>query len=241
MCPCLFARCRYQEALAIGDEISAHYFDSLGPHNRVQLLIMRGVANFGLGEHKAAWQQTTEACALDDDAPCTHENPLGGGDPAIVARRYATMAGLGLGYVDDCRSIASEALEIAHKRNHEFTVAWALLGAAHISRETGRFADALSNGIEAIAICERYGFVARMGMVLLQIGAAYCRLGDTERGLGDIRRGLDLWRSTSSRFHMSYWLSDFAECLLRAQRYEEVTEHLKKQSKQLQKLTSVPM
>ena len=113
--------------------------------------------------------------------------------------------GLALGYVDECLPIVSEALEIAHKRNHAFTVAWALLIAAHIYRETGRFADALSNGNEAIALCEQYGFVARMGTVLMYIGAVYCRLGDTERGLADIRRGLDLWRNTSGRFHMSYF------------------------------------
>jgi tetratricopeptide (TPR) repeat protein len=134
---------------------------------------------------------------------------------------------VGLGYVDDCLSIASEALEIAHKRNHAFTVAWALLAAAHIYRETGRFADALSNGNKAIAICERHGFIARMGTVLLQTGAVYCRSGDTERGLSDMRRGLDLWRSASSRFHMSYWLSDFAECLLRSQKYEEADQVLR--------------
>jgi tetratricopeptide (TPR) repeat protein len=227
MGPCLFAACRYQEALEIGDEISAHSFDRLGPHNRVRLLTMRGVANFGLGEYKSAWQQTTAAFALDDETPCTHENPFGGGDPAIVARRYAIQSGLPLGYVDECLPIVREALEIAHKRNHAFTVAWALLNAAHIYRETGRFADALSNGSEAIALCERYGFVARMGTVLLYIGAAYCRLGDTERGLGDIRRGLDIWRSTSNQFHMSYHLSDFADCLLRAKKYDEADRALR--------------
>jgi tetratricopeptide (TPR) repeat protein len=66
-----------------------------------------------------------------------------------------------------------------------------------------------------------------MGTVLLYIGAAYCRLGDTERGLGDIRRGLDIWRSTSNRFHMSYHLSDFADCLLRAKKYDEADRALR--------------
>ncbi|HWX33463.1 MAG TPA: AAA family ATPase, partial [Steroidobacteraceae bacterium] len=227
MGPCLFAACRYRAVLEIGDEISAHSFDRLGPGNRVRLLTMRGIANFGLGEYKSAWQQTTAAFALDDETPCTHENPFGGGDPAIVARRYAIQSGLPLGYVHECLPIVSGALEIARKRNHAFTVAWALLNAAHIYRETGRFADALSSGSEAIALCERYGFVARMGTVLLYIGAAYCRLGDTERGLGDIRRGLDIWRSTSNRFHMSYHLSDFADCLLRAKKYDEADRALR--------------
>ena len=70
------------------------------------------------------------------------------------------------------------------------------------------------------SLCERYGFVARMGTVLLYIERRTAGLV-TERGLGDIRRGLDIWRSTSNRFHMSYHLSDFADCLLRAKKYDE--------------------
>jgi hypothetical protein len=59
-----------------------------------------------------------------------------------------------------------------------------------------------------------------MGTVLLYIERRTAGLV-TERGLGDIRRGLDIWRSTSNRFHMSYHLSDFADCLLRAKKYDE--------------------
>jgi hypothetical protein len=48
-----------------------------------------------------------------------------------------------------------------------------------------------------------------------------------ERGLMDSRRGLELWRSASSRFHMSYYLSDFADCLLRAKKYDEADRVLR--------------
>ena len=200
MGPMLFSGCRYQQVLKIGDELSTDYLDRLGPYTRVHLLVMRGIANAGVGEYKSAWEQTTAACALDDGMPCTHENPIGGGDPAIVARGYASMSGLALGYVDQCLSLVQEALGIARKRNHAFTVAWALLIAARTYREAGRFAEALSSANEAIACCEQYGFVARMGSVLMQTGGAYCRLGETERGLADSRRGLLFWRNTSGRF-----------------------------------------
>jgi class 3 adenylate cyclase/tetratricopeptide (TPR) repeat protein len=227
MGPLLFGGCRYRQVLKIADELASDKFNRLGPLTRVRLLLTEGVANFGVGEYKVAWEQTTRACALDDSMPCTHENPLGGGDPAIVARGYAMQSGLVLGYGDHCQSLVEDALGIARKRNHAFTVAWALLVAARFYNETGRFAEALSSGNEAIECCERYGFVARMGTVLLQTGAAYCRLGETERGLADSRRGLELWRKTSSRFHMSYFLSEFADCLLRANHYDEADRALR--------------
>jgi tetratricopeptide (TPR) repeat protein len=224
MGPLLFGGCYYRQVLKIGDELSSDYLARLGPQTRARLLLMLSIANFGVGEYKAAWDQTRAACALDIETPSTHENPFGGGDPAIVARGYASISGLTLGYVDDSLSLVREALEIARARKHAFTFAWALQAAARIYRATGRFAEALSIGDEAIATCEQYGFVARMGTVLLQTGAAYCGVGETKRGLADSRRGLALWRKTSSRFHMSFYLSDFADCLLRAREYEEADQ-----------------
>jgi tetratricopeptide (TPR) repeat protein len=239
--PLLFGSCRYQQVLKIARELTSEYLERLGPLTRVRLLVTEGIANVGVGEYKAAWEQTRAACALDDNMPCTHENPFGGADPAIVARGYATLSGLALGYLDQCLSLVHEALEIARKRDHAFTVAWAVLIAACTYREVGRFDEALSIGNEAIALCERYGFVARMGTVLLQTGAAYCRVGETERGLADIRRGLQLWRSTSSRFHMSFYLSEFADCLLRVKEYDEADRALAKPSRSLRKQTNALM
>jgi class 3 adenylate cyclase/tetratricopeptide (TPR) repeat protein len=227
MAPLLFGACRYQQVLTIGNELAVDYLEKLGPHTNVHLLLMRGVANYGVGEFKAAWEQTKAARALDDKIPCTHENPFGGGDPAITSRGYASLSGLALGYLDQCLSLVHEALEIARKRNHAFTVAWALFAKARIYRAAGRFDEALSSGNEAIALCERYGFVARMGTVLLQTGSVYCAVGETERGLAEIRRGLELWRSTSSRFHMSFYLSEFADCLLRVKEYDEADRALR--------------
>src|SRR5262249_2097363 len=153
--------CRDRQVLKIGDELSSDYLARLGPQTRVRLLLMLGIANFGVGEYKASWEQTRAACALDNETPSTQENPFGGADPAIVARTYAMTSGLTLGCVDDSLSLVREALEIARARKHAFTVAWALLAAARLYRATGRFAEALSFGEEAMATCEQYGFVAR--------------------------------------------------------------------------------
>jgi tetratricopeptide (TPR) repeat protein len=188
---------------------------------------MQGIANFGVGEYATAWEQTTTARVLDDQNPAALENPFGGADPAIVARGYASLSGLALGIVGDCLSLVQEAVTIARNRNHSFSLAWALLSASRVYNVAGRFGEALSFGKEANALCERYGFVARMGTVLLQTGAAYCGLGETQRGLADIRHGLDLWRRTSGSFHMSYYLSDFADRLLRSREYDEADRALR--------------
>ena len=200
MAPLLFGACRYQQkVLTIGNELATDYLERLGPHTSVHLLLMRGIANYGVGEFKAAWEQTKAAYALDDNMPCTHENALGGGDPAIIARGYASLSGLALGYLDQCLSLIREALEIARKRNHAFTVAWALFAAARIYRQAGRFDEALSSGNEAIALCERYGFRRPEWAPFCAADRERFTAPSEKRSAAwpDIRRGLQLWRTTS--------------------------------------------
>jgi class 3 adenylate cyclase/tetratricopeptide (TPR) repeat protein len=220
LAPLLFVGCHYQEALRALGEISGHSLDQLEPQIRVRLLTMSAVAKFGIGEYNTAWMQAAEAYALDDESPCTHRNPIGGGDPAIVARGYAGAVGGPLGRFDQCLSLGEAALAIARERGHAFTLAWALMSNARLQRLLGRFTDVLSLGNEAIGICERHGFHSRLGTVFMSTGSAYFGLGEIERGLTEIRRGLDLWRKTSG-FHMSWYLGDFADCLVRAEKYDE--------------------
>ena len=61
---------------------------------------------------------------------------------------------------------------------------------------------------------------ARMGGLLPMIGAARFGLGETERGLSEIRRGIQLWRDTGG-FHLPVYLGDFADCLLRVGKLDE--------------------
>src|SRR5262249_46173818 len=44
MAPMLFGGCRYRRVLKVGQELAADYLDRLGPHTRVHLLLMRGIA-----------------------------------------------------------------------------------------------------------------------------------------------------------------------------------------------------
>jgi class 3 adenylate cyclase/tetratricopeptide (TPR) repeat protein len=213
--PILFSDGRYREALQIMGEASPDHLAELPSQTRVHLLTMHSVAQFGLGDFLLAWDLDDRACSLDAETPCTHANPIGGGDPAIVARAYASMAGTVLGYFDRCLALAQEALEIARSRNHAFTIAWALQGKARAYGNVAAYADQLACAEEAASICERHGFEARLGTVLMQRGAAYFGLGQMQTALVDARRGLDIWRKKSHRFHMSYYLSEYVDMMIR--------------------------
>jgi class 3 adenylate cyclase len=118
LAPILCSECRYGEILKIINEVSSESLQELGPITRVHLLTMGVVANFGIGQYRAAWEQAKTACLLDDEVHCSHNNPIGGGDPAVVVRQYAVRVGTALGYFEDCLSIAQQSLSTARARNH---------------------------------------------------------------------------------------------------------------------------
>ena len=107
-------------------------------------------------------------------------------------------------------------MAIALDRGHLFSVVWASVSRIVALRNFGRYAEAVACADNAIEICEKYGFDARIGNVLLHRGPVLFELGDAEQGLADIQRGVDLWRKTSGIFMLARNVSMLAEYQLRA-------------------------
>jgi class 3 adenylate cyclase/tetratricopeptide (TPR) repeat protein len=217
--PLLFGQCRYKEFLGTAEDICR--IEQLPAQTRVHLLVMMGVANYCLGNFVTCWEHCDTARAIDSQAPGTHENPIGGGDPAIVMRGYQRRAAAVLGKITEGLALTQEGLAIARARKDTFTLAWALFNRALALRQVGAFAEGVDCANEAAEICEQHGFRARLGTVLIARGALHFDRGDTKRGIEEMFRGRDIWRATSGNFHMSEWLSDLIDRLLRADRRDE--------------------
>jgi tetratricopeptide (TPR) repeat protein len=220
MASLLFSSCQHRTVIDAVDSLMTR-FPGLPSKLQVQLLAPLGVAKFGAGDLEGAFEALTSAVKIDDTSPCTHLNPIGGGDPAIAARGYAAVVGVILGRFDIVMTYHDEALPIARLRNHPFSIAWALLMAGRVNRLLGDYNDAISVSKEAISICQRYGFPAREATVQFVLGSAQFDSGEFEEGLSNMRSGYELWASLSGRFHASWYLTDFADCLYRADRKSE--------------------
>jgi tetratricopeptide (TPR) repeat protein len=90
----------------------------------------------------------------------------------------------------------------------------------------GRYGEAVDCADNALAICEKHGFETRIGNVLQHRGPALFELGDEERGLADIQRGVALWRERSGTFFLTRNLAKLAEYQLRANQLEEARANL---------------
>ncbi|MBN9511164.1 MAG: AAA family ATPase [Alphaproteobacteria bacterium] len=218
--PLLFGQSRCREVIEIGEEIAARLLDRLRPQTRVHLWTLLGVAHYCTGEFPVALEHVARAAALDNSVRCTHENPVGGADPAVVCRSYAGMITTALGLLETSFAWSQEAVAIADNRGHAFSMAWARLTRMRSLRPLGRNAELIAAGAEAIEICERHGFNARLGNVLIYHGAARFEIGEHEAGLADMQRGIDLWRRTSGSLHVTQWIGELVPCLLRLGRTE---------------------
>jgi len=212
--PLLAARCRYNEVIAIGESISSKLSERVRPQTWVHSWTVVGSANYCIGEFQAALEYETRAIELDSEIHCSHENPIGGADPAVVSRSYLEMASSALGWLEQGRTHSEEAWTIAQAGGHAFSVAWAGLVRLRSLLHLGRYVESVETANESIAICERHGFDARMASLLVYRGAARFAIGERREGLADTRNGITLWRKTSGSFHGSMFISEFVRCLL---------------------------
>jgi tetratricopeptide (TPR) repeat protein len=117
-------------------------------------------------------------------------------------------------------------MAIALDRGHLFSIVWASVSRVFALGAFGRYAEAVACADHAIEICEKHGFEARIGNVLLHRGPVLFDLGDRERGLADLHRGIALWRKTSGIFMLARNMTMLADHQLRANQLDHARSSL---------------
>src|SRR5207253_3999659 len=131
-----------------------------------------------------------------------------------------------LGHLDRSLTESEQCMTIAMDRGHPFSIVWASVSRVLALTSFGRYAEAVACADQAIAICEKHGFDTRIGNVLQHRGPALCELGDEERGLADIERGLPVWRERNGVFFLARNLAKLAEYQLRVNQLDEARASL---------------
>lgn len=221
MAPFLFGSCRHRDVIAIGNAILRGDASRLRPETLVHVWVMMGGANYHAGAFEESLACSEKAIELDDQVNCTHKSPWAAADPAIVARDYGEMVARLMGDFQRSLAISEQSMGLALDRGHLFSIVWASVSRVSALRSFGRYADAVACADRAIEICEKYGFEARIGNVLLHRGPVLFDLGDEERGLADLQRGIALWRRASGIFMLARNMTLLADYQLRAKHLEQ--------------------
>lgn len=153
------------------------------------------------------------------------------GDPAhafaagvnihVHGRAYASHVDWHLGFADRALLAIGEAIELARRLDHPFSLVVALDYAAMLHQFRREPAMVRKHAEAAYAVCAEYGFSYYQAWATLMESWASAEEGDLDRGIGRLRDGLRDLRATGAGLRLPHYLASLAELYVKARRLEE--------------------
>jgi predicted ATPase len=157
-----------------------------------------GFILFSLGEYRTALDNLEEVNAFYD--PEQHHSQmveLRGSDLGPSALAYTVCCLWCLGYPDQAEKISQDALELARKFNHPFTLVDTLCYAGCLFNEMRRDADSLLEHAGEMKQLAHEKVPGWLGSATWHFGEALAMLGRLEEGITQMHEGLALGQSTN--------------------------------------------
>jgi predicted ATPase len=114
-----------------------------------------------------------------------------------------------------------EALALAHRQSHAFSLAVALMNVIPVLQIRREWSALLQHAEAAIAVCREQGFESILAQATMYRGYALAQEGQTDEGIALMRGGLDAQLTTGAGLFRSSFLWLLAEAYGRAGRFEE--------------------
>jgi hypothetical protein len=155
---------------------------------------------------------------VDVDGADAHQNEL-----AVTCLSYGALALWHMGQSADALSRAEKSLGLARAEGHAHSLAMALFISTvlrHCCRQTD---EAVTQADELIAVSSRNGLsfwlaagISMKGRALAEraFSSADSRAA-ADAALSEMRRGLDLWKTTGARLVLPFWLGQLADIEIR--------------------------
>ena len=205
-------------AEAVGNRLGP-LAERLSASAALQCHFLRGSAAFWRGNLAAAKPLLAQALA----SPATLEEadrPYGV-HPMVAARSFEGLRRWMTGDAAGARSVQDEAMILAEQHGRPFTIAQAATFAARILLLEEDWGAAGKLAARAIDLSDAYGFPRWRGDALVAHGRALVAEGDCDRGLAEMREGLDVLRLSGLRLGSSVHLGLLAEGCLHLDRVDE--------------------
>src|SRR5262249_47055294 len=153
----------------------------------------------------------TQGIALYDSRQHRALAFVDGDDPGVLCRGYAGYTLWTLGYADQALKKVPEALALARKLAHPYSLSGALLFAACLYQYL-RDAQAAREQAEAlISLSTEHGFPFFLTLATCVRGWALVEQGQEEEGLAQIRQGSAAWQAMGGGMSRTYHLAFMAE------------------------------
>ena len=179
-----------------------------------------GNTYFYLGQFDEAKTHLLAAKSLDDPNQLRSLALRYGQDPGITARTYLARTLWILGEVEPVDSLALEAIGMARKLGHPYTLVFTLVFLSWLYSTIRNAKRTLELADEAIAVSTQYSFALGLAWATTSQGWALAETGQ-EEGLGTLLHGLSATRATGAREHDTCTLALLAEIYLQHNRIDE--------------------
>jgi len=131
-----------------------------------------------------------------------------------------------LGYPDQALQNCADARLLADASQHPFSQAMARVVSLRVHQFRGEASAVAGQVNAAIAHCEEHEFVHYRAMALVLRGWASARQGEFEKGIAEIREGLEGELSIGALLYRSYILGLLADACIVNERYGQALECL---------------
>jgi predicted ATPase len=183
-----------------------------------------GLSLLNLGQLAAGREQMEQVVRLYE--PEAHRSLAFhyGQDPRAVALSFLAWIEWFLGHPHRALKHCHKAIDLARDLSHATTTAYALSTAPYVHCFCGdrRGAHEVAQAAVGFSMEQRNPFWLAMARVVW--GWVLAEEGQVERGLTEIRSGLDEWRATDSAWLWPCYLAFLAEALTRANQTEQALE-----------------
>ncbi|MGH9429367.1 MAG: ATP-binding protein, partial [Terriglobia bacterium] len=183
------------------------------PHSpiHIEASLVLGIATFFLGEFPVAQTQFAQGWALYDSQPRTASEFLYWKDPAIVHLSYSSWLLWFFGYPDQSLAKSHEALALARRVSHPFSLSLALTMGGWL-RQFRREALSIQEYAEPlVALSREYDFPFFLAAGVIQEGLVSAALRKSEEGLLQIHKGMTAQQATGGENGRPYFFALLAE------------------------------
>ena len=178
-----------------------------------------GFTLFAQGNFADAHAELERSISLCQDSEMAAYLDLSAQDPRVHVRSYDGMAFCYLGYPDRALRRCMEARRYADASRHPFSEAIARTISLRVHQLRGDVAAVADQANTAVKLCEEHEFVHYRAMALILRGWANAYQGEFEKGIAEIREGLEEVRATGALLFKFYALGLLADGCIQNERY----------------------
>ena len=170
-----------------------------------------GVTLSALGRHADALRELEQAIAIHDPERHASTAFAYGQDSGVVCRSQAAFSLWFLGYPDQARRMNEEAVALAERLNHPYSLAAALDFSAWVDQLRGDSEAARSTRKTAIAISSKHDFVFWLLTGMILHGWALTNGNEVDEGVAQMRQALAGYEQTGAGILRPYYLALLAD------------------------------